>query len=150
MNERMFTSNGTMIHNGQTYHIQKFKETTGMNGYTKYKTTLWTDGSLSCTCQGWCVPKRNQIRTCKHCEASIACNYTDMQSENIMNNQQLQLVMMDDGRALLRLETKNGNHSHNEPLCELEFFAIGDKDSFEKLSQFLKYFVPPKHLEVLV
>lgn len=31
-----------------------------------YETILWSDGSLTCDCQGWTIKKKNVERTCRH------------------------------------------------------------------------------------
>ena len=96
MAERIFNKDGTMTYNGQTYRVKKLKETDGSNGITKHITTLWADNSLSCTCQGWCIQKKGQERTCKHCKASIACNYADMKTPQQMVKANNNYVMVSE------------------------------------------------------
>jgi len=68
---------------GRRYYPDKVKATTASNGYSTYFTTLWTNGVVTCDCRGWTIRKKNpdgtpKMRTCKHCDASRNCNFTDM------------------------------------------------------------------------
>lgn len=95
MAQRIYNKqDGTMTFNGQVYRVKKLKETDSSNGITKHITTLWTDNSLSCTCQGWCIQKAGKERTCKHCKESIACNFSDMQTP-------LQMVRANSGYVMV-------------------------------------------------
>lgn len=57
----------------------KIKESLSSNGRTRYMTTLWSDGVLTCDCPGWTIKRKNSyVRTCKHCKSSITSHGDDM------------------------------------------------------------------------
>jgi hypothetical protein len=61
----------------------KIKQTRSSNGLTLYTTILWSDGTKSCDCPGWCILKKDKSgqpkpRACKHTKASDKVQNTDM------------------------------------------------------------------------
>ncbi len=70
---------------GSAATADKVQEFISSNGYTRYYTTLWTDGVVTCDCPGWTMKKRGKPRDCKHCREVVKTDYRSMVSIDQFN-----------------------------------------------------------------